>query len=113
MKRKSLTRGSVEAASVSATLAKNEFGRILERVIQGNRMFITRHGSPKAVLMPMEEYDALSNAATAHLDRLTDEFDALVLSLQTTKARAAMKAAFNASPKQLGKAALAAVHSRR
>lgn len=101
-----------QAASVSATEAKNEFARVLERVIQGGVMFITKHGAAKAVLMPVEEYNALSRATQIQLGSLTEEFDELLLRMQTPKARAAMKAAFHASPKQLGKAAVAAARSR-
>lgn len=97
---------------MTATEAKNEFGRVLERVIQGTTTFITRHGAAKAVLMPIEEYDALSDAAQTQLHNLTNEFDALLLRMQTSRARVAMKSAFNASPKQMGRAALAAVRSR-
>jgi hypothetical protein len=43
---------------------------------------------------------------------LNDEFDALLARSQTAKARAAMKAAFSASPKLLGKAAVAAARKR-
>jgi len=104
--------GRAAQVSVTATEAKNEFGRVLEKVIQGNTTFITRHGAAKAVLMPIEEYDALSGAAEIQLHSLTNEFDALLLRMQTSKARAAMKSAFNASPKQMGRAALAGVRSR-
>lgn len=103
----------LHATSVTATEAKNEFGRILERVIQGSVMFITKHGAAKAVLMPVDEYHALSRASEIKLDSLTGEFDALLLRMQTPKARAGMKAAFNASPKQLGKTAVAAARARR
>jgi len=101
-----------QMASVSATEAKNEFARVLERVIQGGVMFITKHGAAKAVLMPVEEYNALSRATQIQLSSLTKEFDEMLLRMQTPKARAAMKAAFHASPKQLGKAAVAAARSR-
>ena len=46
------------------------------------------------------------------LDVLTSEFDTLLLHMQTRKARAGMKRAFQASPKQLGKAAVAAARKR-
>jgi antitoxin Phd len=46
------------------------------------------------------------------LDVLTSEFDTLLLRMQTPKARAGMKRAFQASPRQLGKAAVAAARQR-
>ena len=101
-----------EAASVSATDAKNEFGRILEKVIQGGTVMITRHDVPKAVLISVEEFNALSRAHRVEIDTLSDEFDALLARMQTPAARAGMKAAFDASPKQLGEAALAAARKR-
>src|SRR5207245_11349739 len=36
---------------IRATDVKNEFGRILEKVIQGGTIFITKHDAPKAVLI--------------------------------------------------------------
>ena len=100
------------AARVSATVAKNEFGRILERVIQGGTVVITKHDAPKAVLISVDEFDALSRANQAKLDTLSGEFDALLARMQTPAARAGMKAAFDASPKQLGKTAVAAARKR-
>jgi antitoxin Phd len=102
-----------QAACVTATEAKNEFGGVLERVIQGDVMFITKHGATKAVLMAVDQYNALVRATEIQLDSLTSEFDALLLRMQTPKARAGMKAAFHAPPKQLGKAAVAAARARR
>ena len=101
-----------EPISVSATDAKNEFGRILEQVIQGGRVVITRHDAPKAVLISMDEFDALSRANRVKLDALTGEFDALLAGMQTPAARAGMRAAFAASPKRLGQAAVAAARKR-
>jgi antitoxin Phd len=100
------------AASISATDAKNEFGRILEKAIQGGTVVITKHDVPKAVLISVNEFNALSRAVGVKLDTLSGEFDALLARMQTPAARAAMKSAFDASPKQLGKAAVAAARKR-
>jgi antitoxin Phd len=102
----------VEAATISATDAKNEFGRILEKVIRGGTVVITKHDAPKAVLISVEQFNALSRVHRDKLDTLTGEFDALLARMQTPAARAGMKAAFNASPKQLGRAAVAAARKR-
>lgn len=101
-----------EPVSVSATDAKNEFGRILEKVIQGGTVVITKHDAPKAVLISVDEFEALSRANRVKLDTLSGEFDALLARMQTPAARAGMKAAFDASPKQLGQAAVAAARKR-
>ena len=75
-------------------------------------MVITKHDVPKAVLISVDEFDALSRAFRGELDTLTDEFDGLLARMQTPVARAGMKAAFDASPKQLGRAAVAAARKR-
>lgn len=102
----------VEPTFVTATEAKNKFGRVLERVIQGDVMFITKHDGAKAVLLSVDEYNALSRATEANLETLTGEFDALLARMQTSKARAGVKDAFHASPKELGRAAVAAARKR-
>jgi prevent-host-death family protein len=104
--------GRTGATRISATVAKNEFGRLLDRVIQGGTVVITKHDAPKAVLISIDEFDALSQAGQTKLDTLSGEFDALLARMQTPAARAGMRAAFGASPKQLGKAAVAAARRR-
>jgi antitoxin Phd len=100
-------------ASVSATEAKREFGRVLDMAIQGDAVVITKHDAPKAVLLSVEEFNALSRAKRGVLDTLTDEFDELLARMQTPESRAAMHAAFDATPAQLGRAALAAARAGR
>jgi prevent-host-death family protein len=102
----------VNASSFTATDAKKEFGRVLEMVIQGGVVVITKHDAPKAVLLSVDEFNALARATGRKLDTLSGEFDALLARMQTPRARAGMKAAFEASPKQLGKAAVAAARKR-
>jgi antitoxin Phd len=106
-----LTRGG-RSKSYTATEAKNEFGRVLERAMQGELVVITKHDDPKAVLMSMDAFNSLSHATQLHLDSLSSEFDALLARMQTPKAGLALKAAFHASPRQLGKAAVAAARKR-
>jgi prevent-host-death family protein len=100
------------AARVSASIAKNEFGRILDSVMRGGAVVITKHDAPKAVLISIDEFDALSRAGQVKLDTLSGEFDALLARMQTPAAHAGMQAAFDASPKQLGRAALASARKR-
>jgi prevent-host-death family protein len=102
----------VEAASFTATDAKKQFARVLELVLQGGAVVITKHDAPKAVLLSVDEFTALTRATEGTLDTLSAEFDALLARMQTPRARAGMKAAFAASPKELGKAAVAAARKR-
>jgi prevent-host-death family protein len=99
-------------SSVTATDAKNEFGRVLETALRTGLVVITKHDAPKAVLLSIDEYRALQNPETRRLDTLRAEFDALLDRMQTRKGRAGMRAAFDATPRQLGKAAVAATRRR-
>jgi len=100
------------AGSVTATEAKNEFGQLLEKVIRGARVFITKHDRRKAVLLSVEDFESLAVAGATQLDNLSAEFDALLAGMQTRKVRAGMKAAFDASPRQLGRAAVEVAKKR-
>jgi antitoxin Phd len=102
----------MRSVAISATEAKNEFGRMLETVIRGGKVVITKHDSPKAVLISMDEFNVLSNARKAELEALSEEFDGLLARMQSPAARARMNAAFHATPKELGKAAAAAARKR-
>ncbi len=102
----------IEAESVTATEAKNEFGKILETVIRGGRIFITKHDARKAVLMSVGDFETLSVSGAIELNTLSNEFDAVLAKMQTRGARSKMRAAFGASPKQLGQAAVEIANRR-
>ncbi len=102
----------LDPSSITATDAKNEFARVLDMVVQGGVVVITKHDVPKAVLVSVEDFNALAQATESKLETLSGAFDALLARMQTPKARAGMKAAFAASPKQLGRAAIAAARKR-
>lgn len=104
-------RGATKA-SYTATEAKNEFGRLLEQAIQGATVLITKHDSPRAVLISIDHFQALQEAPQAKLNTLTEEFDTLLERMQSPKARRGMGAAFRANSKQLGKAAVVAARKR-
>jgi antitoxin Phd len=103
---------AVEPSSVTASEAKAEFARVLEIAAKGGAVVVTKHDAPKAVVISVESYNALAAAAGTQLDTLEREFDALLAGMQTPKSRRAMKAAFEASGKQLRHAAAAATRRR-
>jgi prevent-host-death family protein len=105
-------RGATKA-SYTATEAKNEFGRLLEQAIQGTTVLITKHDSPRAVLISIDHFQALQDAPQAKLNTLTEQFDTLLERMQSPKARRGMAAAFGANNKQLGKVAVVAARKRR
>ena len=69
--------------------------------------------TPKAVLLSYAEFEALTKASTPALDDLSDDFDRLLERMQTPQARTAMASAFDASPEQLGRAAVKAARAKR
>jgi len=99
--------------SVTSTEAQNEFGRILDAAARGDVVVITKHDTPRAVLMSVDRYEALVRADETVLDTLTEQFDALLDRMQAPEAGSAMKEAFEAGPEELGKAAVAAARRRR
>src|SRR5258706_12880493 len=100
-------------ASISATDAKNEFGRILEKVIQGGTVVITKHHEPKAVLMSINDFNEIPRASRVKRDTLSAEFDPLLARMQTPAARPGLRAPLKGLPDQIGKAAVVAARRRR
>ena len=94
------------APQISASAAKNSFGRILDRVAREGRLAITKHDEPCAVLISIDEYRALVGAQAVTLNTLSDEFDALFERMQKPGTAAAMQKAFALTPAQLGRAAV-------
>ncbi len=92
--------------TMNATDAKNKMGQMLDTVMQGHVVLITKNDAARAAVIPITEYERFSRATEARLNVLSDEFDALLESMQTPRARAGMRAAFEASPKQLANAAV-------
>jgi prevent-host-death family protein len=103
----------VDVPTVAATRFKNEFGSIFEQAAVGGAVAITKHNTPRAVLLSYAEFEALTRAAAPALDELTAEFDALLERMQTPESKAAMASAFDATPEELGRAAVKAARPKR
>lgn len=99
----------VPVAEFSATEAKNSFGRVLDTAFSQGMVAITKRDRPTAVVLSLDAYQALLDARAQPLDTLSHEFDALLQRMQAPAARDAMLEAFDASPDELGLAAVAAV----
>lgn len=93
---------------ISATEAKNSFGRAFEAALTHGAVAITKRNQPKAVLLSVETYQALVERRHEPLRSLAQEFDSLLESLQKPAARQALDDAFNADAATLGRAAVAA-----
>ena len=95
-----------------AAVAKNKFASVLEEVIQGREVIITKHNTPKAVVISMEKFQSLSAAAAPNLDALTADFNSRLAQMQSASGRAAMRRAFGASADALARAAVKAAKTR-
>ncbi len=103
----------VDVPAVTASRLKNEFGAVFEEATQGGAVVITKHDTPRAVLLSYAEFEALTKPATPALDDLSERFDELLATMQTPKVRAGVAEAFDATPGELGAAAVKAARTAR
>ena len=106
-----LARELGDVKHVPASEAKNQFGQVLETALQSGAVVITKHDTPKAILMSIDEFEAMT-AARDRLDTLAQRYDDTYARMQRPEAKRAMAAAFDATPRQLGAAAVAAARKR-
>lgn len=105
--RKERTSKSGARLTVTATEAKNGFGPLLEKAIQGRSIVITKHDRPTAVLISVAEFEALVRRREPTLASLTKEFDSVLVRMQSASSRRGLEAAFQASPAELARLAVA------
>ncbi len=98
----------VDIQSIPATQLKNKFASVLDQAVRGGPVAITKHDSARAILISVEEFEALVGERTRSLDALGAQFDGLLARMQTPAAKKGRHAAFNASPRALGRAAVKA-----
>jgi prevent-host-death family protein len=98
----------VDIGSVPATRFKNEFGAVFEQALRRGAVAITKHDTARAILISVEEFEALVGERSSSLDALSGQFDGLLARMQTPAAKKGLAAAFNAAPKALGRAAVKA-----
>ncbi len=98
----------VDVPTVTASRLKNEFGSVFEQAAADGAVVITKHDTPRAVLLSYAEFEALTASTTPALDDLSDRFNDLLATMQTPEAKAGVAAAFDASPEEMGAAAVKA-----
>jgi antitoxin Phd len=101
----------VDVPMVTASRLKNEFGTVFEEAALNGAVVITKHDTPRAVLLSYAEFEALTATATPALDDLSERFDKLLAAMQTPRAKAGVAAAFDATPEELGAAAVKAARA--
>lgn len=97
-----------ELKHVPSSECKNAFGQMLDQVAASGGLAITRHDTPKAVILSIEEFEALTRGREPALEDLSAELDGLLAAMQGPEAKKARARAFSASGESLGRAALAA-----
>ena len=95
----------VDIRSVPATRLKNEFGSVFEQAMRSGAVAITKHDTARAILISVEEFEALVGERSRSLDALSGQVEGLLARMQTPAAKKGTAAAFEASPKALGRAA--------
>ena len=101
----------VDVPMVTASRLKNEFGTVFEQAAVSGAVVITKHDTPRAVLLSYAEFEALTASATPALNDLSERFEELLATMQTPEAKAGVAAAFDAIPEELGAAAVKAART--
>lgn len=99
--------------SISATELKNATADVFEQVATRRAVAITRHEKPRAVLLSVEQYEALAGQRPDWLEKLHEEYRGLLDRMQGPEQRAAAERAFNATPEELGEAAVWAAQQNK
>lgn len=102
-----------ELPTITATELKNATADVFEQVAARRAVAITRHEKPRAVLLSVEQYEALTGGQPDWLGKLQEEYRGMLERMQGPKQKAAAKRLFEATPEELGEAALRAAQRRK
>ena len=97
-----------ELPTVTATELKHSTADVLDQVNAGKALAITRHDKPRAILISVEKYKELTDGEGDWLADLHEEYRGMLDRMQEPEQKAAAIRAFNATPEELGRAAVAA-----
>lgn len=101
-----------EMPSISATELKNATADVFEQVASRRAVAITRHDKPRAVLLSVEQYEALTGQRPDWLEKLHEEYRGMLDRMQGPEQRAAAEKLFKATPEELGEAAVWAAQEK-
>ena len=103
-----------EMPTITATELKNTTADVFEQVAARRAVAITRHDKPRAVLLSVEQYEALTGQQNPDwLEKLHEEYRGMLDRMQGPEQRAAAERAFNATPEELGEAAVWAAQQKK
>lgn len=103
---------AVPMPNIPASALKNSTADVLDRVLESGGVVITRHDKGKAVMLSMETYRRLVESRRDDLEVLRARFGGLLEKMQAPSARKGLRDAFDASPAEMGKAAVKAARRR-
>ncbi len=102
----SALRGWLEPEELTASQAKNQFARALDSAIANGAVIITKHDTPRAVLLSVEEFKELTRERTERLAPFHARYDAMFERMQQPGFGKGLDALFSASSEELGRAAM-------
>ena len=100
-----------ELPTVSATRLVAGMQKVTSAVLAEGAVVVTRHDQPSMVLMSIDRYLKLRQAAEPDLDNLTRQFDDMYARMQVPGTAEAMEDAFGTDSEALGDSAVRAAES--
>jgi prevent-host-death family protein len=101
-----------ELPTITATELKNSTADVFEQVAAKQAIAITRHEKPRAILLSVEQYEALTGHQPEWLEKLHEEYRGMLERMQGPEQRAGAEKLFRATPEELGQAALWAARQK-
>jgi prevent-host-death family protein len=101
-----------ELPTVTATELKHSTADVLDQVSAGKSVAITRHDKPRAVLISLEQYEELTGSQSGWLEELQTEYRSMLDRMQEPEQKAAARRLFEATPEELGAAAVRGAQRR-
>ena len=101
-----------ELPTITATELKNSTADVFEQVAAKQAIAITRHEKPRAILLSVEQYEALTGQRPEWLEKLHEEYRGMLDRMQGPEQRAGAEKLFRATPEELGQAALWAARQK-
>lgn len=103
-----------DLTKVTATELKNTIADVFDRVTTSGALAITRHDKPRAILLSVEQFEALAEPEPEiDLTDLRNQCFQMLEDMQSPEQKAGAMRAFNATPEELGEAALKSYQSRQ
>jgi len=95
-----------ELPTVTATQLKQSTADVLDQVSAGKPIAVTRHDRARVVMISVEQYNGLVAQESHVLSELRTEYRTMLDDMQSPEQKEAAIRAFNATPEELGAAAV-------